>query len=151
MRMLKLLVTLGITLVMFSCSTQPEVDPNKRGRIGFAVNDSDLDRVGRLEVEIHLKHQESGKIHKKTFKSGLGHRVNYFQYLAPGRYLIEKCHGTWNGDCLPSLEENSGIEVKPGQTSLSPFYVVLHDAPYPGDGLPLIRDEDFWLDYGLKD
>jgi len=152
MKMLKLLVSLGIVWVMYGCATQPELGPNIPGRIAVAVDELLFDYdESVVDLELMLKHQESGEIYKKLFKSGAGKRVDYFENLAPGQYFIEKCNASWKGDCLLLQNKNVEVEVKSGQTSLFPFSVILRTGHYPFAGLDKITGENFWDDYAVEE
>jgi len=156
MKFIKLLTIFTIALVVFSCSTQSISEKEPEGRIAFAVQSvqSATHRFNtNISVEVVIRHQKSGETHKGLFEFGVEsfRRVEYFENLVPGIYVIEEYTSAFlPNPFVTKLETVVEIEVKPGETALSPLYVNM-SAIYPSGGLSNVGYEGFWDDYNLNE
>lgn len=148
MKMVKLYGLLAFAFVMPNCYAQSETETT--GRIAFAVL-SDIFRddpiLNGINLEIILKNQETGETYSRLIDvdTEARHRVEYFDNLVPGHYIIEQNDGF--GIFYGRLKTTVEFDIKPGQTTLAPLFIHLFAHVYPGGGLVTIDNEKFWDDY----
>ncbi len=155
MKVLKFYGLLAAFFVISNCFAQlkTETKTETTGRIAFAVL-SELATENlyftEIGIEVFFKNQETGKIHNRliSFDNEASNRVEYFDNLAPGRYVIERFNDyTMGGLIHNALKPVVEFEIKPGQTTLAPLFIHLYAQAYSWGALDTIDNKSFWGDY----
>jgi len=154
MNVLRLVISLFIVFIMTGCSlgsqfqNQAQFKTNAVGRIAFPVLGERL--MGKrsntsIGIEVMLKHQKTGLMHKSLINFKEGKWVEYMDNLAPGVYVIDEYREIVMGGLLPRrLKPSVEIVVGSGQTVLSPVFVRMTADIYPRSGLGHIEDDKYW-------
>lgn len=141
---------------MVACSTgsqsKIQINPasNPNGRIAFPVLGEQF--MGKrsntaIGVEVILKHQKTGQVHKSLMEFEEGKRVEVMANLPPGVYVIDEYNELMGGLFARRLKPAVEIVVEAGQTVLSPVFVYMVAHVYPRSGLGVIEDDDYWDGY----
>ena len=154
MNVSRLVITLFVVFIMTACSSKPQFqnqEPSESttmGRIAFPVLGERY--MGKrsntsIGVEVVLKNQKTGQVHRSLINFKEGKWVEYLDNLAPGVYVIDEYYEVIMGGFLPRrLKPSVEIMVGSGQTVLSPVFVRMTAHIYPHSGLGYIEDDKYW-------
>ena len=155
MQVSKLITALCILLLIVACSTgslsqshiQTNTHSNTTGRIVFPVLGEQF--MGKrsntsIGVEVILKNQKTGQVHKSLMEFKEGKRVEVMSNLAPGVYVIDEYNELMGGLFARQLKPAVEIVVEAGRTVLSPVFVYMVAHIYPRSGL---GGDDYWDGY----
>jgi hypothetical protein len=157
MKLSKLLSALCILVFIAGCSVgsqfenQAQPESNAVGQIAFPVFAEQF--MGKrsntsIGIEVLLKNQKTGQVHKSLMDFKVGKRVEIMDNLTPGVYVMDSYNEMVMGGLLSRrLKPAVEIVVGAGQTVLSPVFVRMAAHVYPGSWVGLIQDEGFWDEY----
>ena len=131
---------------LFQSHIQTNPDSNTNGQIAFPVLGEQF--MGKrsntsIGVEVILKNQKTGQVHKSLMEFKEGKRVEVMANLAPGVYVIDGSNVLMGGLFARQLKPAVEIVVEAGRTVLSPVFVYMVAHIYPRSGLGVIEDDDY--------
>jgi hypothetical protein len=173
MNILKLISALCVLFFMVGCAVntqlQAQSESEEVGRIAFPVISEfpSGDVLGApIALELILKNQNTGEIYRSLItpkhdenntgdiarsltRKGFDEvkRVEYMVNLTPGVYVIDEFNEHTHFIMQKNVNPSVVIEVKAGETVLSPLYIQLHSSLYPASFLTPISKDGFWDDF----